>query len=104
MLKDGIYTTTVCPGLMRTGSVRHALFKGRNEAEYAWFSIAAGAPLLTMNADRAAAQILRACRDGRGHVVLSAPARLAALLHAVFPAITGDALAMIDRLLPAADR
>ena len=104
LLKDGIYTTTVCPGLMRTGSVRHALFKGRNEAEYAWFSIAAGAPLLTMNADRAAAQILRACRDGRGHVVLSAPARLAALLHAVFPAITGDALAMIDRLLPAADR
>src|SRR5581483_10654146 len=33
LLKDNIYVTTVCPGLMRTGSPRNAFFKGNNEAE-----------------------------------------------------------------------
>src|SRR5262249_49606137 len=32
---EGIYVTTVCPGLMRTGSPRNALFKGKHRAEYA---------------------------------------------------------------------
>src|SRR5207244_2586733 len=31
--KDGVVVTTVCPGLMRTGSPRNADFKGQNEAE-----------------------------------------------------------------------
>ena len=32
LAKDGIYVTTVCPGLMRTGSPRNALFKGQHRA------------------------------------------------------------------------
>ncbi len=32
LVKDGIYVTTVCPGLMRTGSPRNALFKGDHRA------------------------------------------------------------------------
>ncbi|MFU8816436.1 MAG: SDR family NAD(P)-dependent oxidoreductase, partial [Pseudomonadales bacterium] len=103
LLADGIYTTTVCPGLMRTGSAPHALFKGRNQAEYAWFSVAAAAPLLSMSAERAADQILRACRDGRAHVVLSLPARLGVLIHGVFPAAVIDAVAVVNRMLPDAD-
>src|SRR5262249_50390239 len=35
LARDGIVVTTVCPGLMRTGSPRHAFFKGRHRAEYA---------------------------------------------------------------------
>jgi NAD(P)-dependent dehydrogenase (short-subunit alcohol dehydrogenase family) len=36
LAKDGIRVITICPGLMRTGSPRHATFKGRHRAEYAW--------------------------------------------------------------------
>jgi hypothetical protein len=35
----GIVVTTVCPGLMRTGSPRNATFEGRHRADYAWFAI-----------------------------------------------------------------
>ncbi len=62
--KDGIYVTTVCPGLLRTGSPRNATFKGRHRAEFAWFSISSSLPLLTMSAERAGRQILSACRNG----------------------------------------
>ena len=30
LAKDGIAVITICPGLMRTGSPRHAIFKGRH--------------------------------------------------------------------------
>jgi NAD(P)-dependent dehydrogenase (short-subunit alcohol dehydrogenase family) len=38
LAKDGIAVTTVVPGLMRTGSVVQAMFKGQHEQEYAWFA------------------------------------------------------------------
>src|SRR5690606_33875253 len=49
---SGIRVTTVCPGLMRTGSPRNALFKGRHRAEYAWFAIADSLPLATISSER----------------------------------------------------
>src|SRR4051812_36808463 len=61
LLKDNIYVTTVCPGLMRTGSPRNALFKGNNEAEYAWFSISDALPVVSTGARRAARRIVNAC-------------------------------------------
>src|SRR5205085_11782954 len=73
LLKDGIYVTTVCPGLMRTGSPRNALFKGKNEAEYAWFSISDALPIVSMSAKRAAQQIVDAAARGAAEVVLSRP-------------------------------
>ncbi|HTL17874.1 MAG TPA: SDR family oxidoreductase, partial [Patescibacteria group bacterium] len=33
---ENIFVTTVCPGLMRTGSPRNARFKGKHKLEYAW--------------------------------------------------------------------
>jgi NAD(P)-dependent dehydrogenase (short-subunit alcohol dehydrogenase family) len=53
LAKDGIRVVTICPGLMRTGSPRHALLKGRHRAEYAWFSISDALPLMSMDAERA---------------------------------------------------
>ena len=50
LIKEGIYVTTVVPGLMRTGSPRNATFKGQHHAEYAWFSISDAMPLLSMSA------------------------------------------------------
>lgn len=78
LARDGILITTVCPGLMRTGSPRNAVFKGRHRAESAWFSISAALPVLSMSAERAARRILAACARGEAEVVLSWPARLAA--------------------------
>src|SRR5262249_17300153 len=52
LAKDGIVVTTVCPGLMRTGSPRNALFKGQHRAEYVWFSISDSLPILSMSAEK----------------------------------------------------
>ena len=101
LIKDGVYVTTVCPGLMRTGSPRNALFKGNNEAEYAWFSISDAMPLISMSADRAARQVVDACARGDAEVVLSMPAKIAALIHGLFPDLTMDILGVINRFLPA---
>src|SRR5215467_7069989 len=46
----GIRVTTVTPGLMRTGSQTNAQFKGRHEAEYAWFKVSSSIPGLTVGA------------------------------------------------------
>jgi len=100
LVKDGIYVTTICPGLMRTGSPRHALFKGQHRAEYAWFSIGGSMPLLSMNADRAAQQIINACRYGRADLTLSLPAKLAVWIDALAPELTADATALAARILP----
>ena len=46
LAKDNIYVTTVCPGLMRTGSPRQALVAGAREAEFRWFAALDSLPLL----------------------------------------------------------
>ena len=90
LLKDGIYVTTVCPGLMRTGSPRNAMFKGRHREEYAWFHVSDALPGVTIGAMRAARQIVRACRYGRAEIVLSLPAKIATTLYSLFPGLSGE--------------
>jgi hypothetical protein len=85
---------------MRTGSPRNALFKGDNEAEYAWFSISDALPILSMSAERAARRIVCACLRGEAELVLSAPAKLAVKFHGSCPGITADALALANTILP----
>jgi NAD(P)-dependent dehydrogenase (short-subunit alcohol dehydrogenase family) len=104
LAKDGITVITVCPGLMRTGSPRHALFKGRHRAEYAWFSISDALPGLSMDADRAARQIIDSIRRGEAERVLSAPAKIAAVVRALAPNATAELVARINRLLPPPDQ
>jgi short-subunit dehydrogenase len=100
LAKDGICVTTVCPGLMRTGSPRNALFKGRHRDEYAWFSISDSLPFLSMSAKRAARQIVSACKRSKAEVVLSVPAQLAVTFHQAFPELSARVLAGVNRLLP----
>jgi len=100
LIRYGVYITSVTPGLMRTGSPRNALFKGQHRAEYTWFSIGAGMPLLSMSADRAARQIISACRYGRAKATLSLPAKLAVAMNAIAPELTADALAVTAGMLP----
>lgn len=100
LAKDGILVTTVSPGLMRTGSPRNAIFKGRHKAEYTWFTISDSIPGLSMSADRAATQIIEACRQGTSAVTLSLPAKAAHLFHGLFPGLTSDIMAVVNRVLP----
>jgi len=102
LAKDGILVTTVCPGLMRTGSPRNAFFKGKNRAEYAWFSISDSLPVTSISAERAARAILTACKRGDAEIVLSPQAKLAVKFHALFPGLTADLLGLVNRLLPEA--
>jgi NAD(P)-dependent dehydrogenase (short-subunit alcohol dehydrogenase family) len=101
LAKDGIAVTTVCPGLMRIGSARHAFFKGQHREEHAWFSISSSLPLLTMSAERAARRIVAACKRGDAEVILSVPAQAASAFHGLFPGLTADILGLVNRLLPA---
>src|SRR5205809_1327370 len=102
LARDNIYVTTVAPGMMRTGSHVNAKFKGRHDIEFAWFAASAGAPLLSMDADRAARKILAACRRGQPSLTLTFAARLQVLANALFPNLTGYAMRLINRLLPGA--
>lgn len=103
LAKDGIAVTTVCPGLMRTGSPRNATFKGQNEKEYAWFAISDSLPGLSVSAESAARQILAACKRGDAELVVSLPARAAVLFHGVFPGLTADLAGIVNRMLPGTD-
>jgi len=66
--QHGILVTTASPTLMRTGSAGNATFKGRHRQEYAWFSVGSGLPIVSMDSDRAARQILEACQAGDSDV------------------------------------
>jgi short-subunit dehydrogenase len=98
--KDNIYVTTVCPGLMRTGSPRNATFKGQHREEYAWFAISDSLPIASISARTAAARIVRACRYGKAEVMLSLPTRLATTFHGIFPGLTSELTALMNQLLP----
>jgi NAD(P)-dependent dehydrogenase (short-subunit alcohol dehydrogenase family) len=100
LARDKIYVTTVAPGMMRTGSHVNARFKGKHDAEFAWFSASAGAPLISINADRAARKILAACRRGQPSLTLTFAARTAILGNALFPNLVGYTMKIVNRLLP----
>src|SRR5438046_4323128 len=100
LARDDIYVTTVAPGLMRTGSHVNAKFKGRHDDEFAWFAASAGAPLISMNADRAARKILAACRRGQPSLTLTFAARKIILGNALFPNLTGYLMRLVNRFLP----
>ena len=96
----GITVTTVVPGLMRTGSPRNALFTGDQPAEYRWFALGDSIPLLSMDAERAAARIVSAAQRGKPEIVLTPAAKLAGLVHGVAPGLTVRAATVANRLLP----
>jgi hypothetical protein len=88
--------------MMRTGSHVNAKFKGRHDDEFAWFAASAGAPLISMNADRAARKILAACRRGQPSLTLTFAARAAIFGNALFPNLTGYVMKFVNRFLPGA--
>ena len=100
LAQHGIRVTTVCPGLMRTGSPLNADIKGRHEEEYAWFAIADSTPGLSTSAERAARQILEACRFGDSNLVITLPANIAVLANDAMPSVVAAITALANRMLP----
>jgi NAD(P)-dependent dehydrogenase (short-subunit alcohol dehydrogenase family) len=98
--KDGIVVTTVCPGLMRTGSPRNANFKGKHREEFAWFSISDSLPVTSIKAERAARQIVDACKQGRAELIITVQAKLAIKFDVLFPELSAELMALTNRLLP----
>ena len=96
----GIRVTTVCPGLMRTGSPLNADIKGRHEAEYAWFAISDSLPGLSISAERAASKIIDACRYGDPELTITLPAKLAVRANQLAPALVGRMMMLANKLLP----
>jgi len=102
LAKEDISVTTVSPGLMRTGSHVNAWFKGDRAKEFTWFSLGAAMPFLSMNASRAARQIVDAVGRGQPELTITFQARLAIAAQAVFPNLTAKILKLTNALLPKA--
>ena len=100
LAQENITVTTVYPGLMRTGGPLNASFKGKRPQEYAWFAISDSLPLASIDADRAARQIVDACRRGDAELVVTVQAKLAILARDLAPELFADAMALMNRLLP----
>ena len=100
LAKDNIWVTTVAPGLMRTGSPFNAWFKGDHRGEFAWFTVSDSLPLLTIDAARAARQIVNACRCGDAELVVTWPAKLAVMANALCPSVVALGMKITNGLLP----
>lgn len=102
LAQHDIYVTTVCPGLMRTGSHVNAWFRGQRRKEFSWFALAGASPLLSINSRRAAEKIVRACRDGQEHLTFTLSARLLKVADRLFPNLVAILMKQVNRLLPSA--
>jgi NAD(P)-dependent dehydrogenase (short-subunit alcohol dehydrogenase family) len=102
LAKYNVFVTTVCPGLMRTGSPPNADFIGQPEKEYAWFAISDSLPIATIGAVRAARKIINACVHGDAEIHLGITAKLGAIAQGCAPGVTADMLSVVNRLMPEA--
>lgn len=99
LAKDGIVVTTVCPGMMRTGSHLNAEFKGQHDKEYAWFALGNSLSMFSMNAESAAEAILDACARGDAEAVLSLPAQVAVAAQALFPNLIAELMTLAEQFV-----
>lgn len=100
LFKDGVLVTTVCPGVIRTGSHVQANFKGRQTEEYTMFKLAGVLPG-TPDAATAARLILDAMRHGDPQLTFPLQMRLAHMANALFPNTAGFFLGVLNRFMPA---
>jgi NAD(P)-dependent dehydrogenase (short-subunit alcohol dehydrogenase family) len=101
--RDGITVTTIVPGLMRTGSYLNAEFAGeaeKRDATYRLFSAMSSLPLLTVDAELAAHQFVRAIKRGDAYFIYPPQYNLIARIHGMAPATTMAAMGLAARLMP----
>jgi short-subunit dehydrogenase len=97
-----VTVTTVVPGLMRTGSHLQARFTGQAGKEFTWFGLGASLPLISMDAERAAHQIVEAVRTRRAEIILTPLGQVAARAAGLVPGLTSGILHLVQQAaLPA---
>ena len=95
----GIRVTTVCPGLMRTGSQVRAKFVGNTKKEQAWFDLGAKTPGIAASVSTAAGDIFRAQQRGAAEITITPQAWLAARINGLAPGLTSIAGSLANQLL-----
>jgi hypothetical protein len=85
---------------MRTGSFVNALFKGNQQKEFSWFSILSSLPLLSIDAEKAAARVVKAALRNEPELILSLPANAAVRTAGMAPGLLSHALGLTARILP----
>jgi hypothetical protein len=89
---------------MRTGSPGNAMVKGQHGREYVWFAVSDSSPLASASAEQAARAILNAARHGDARLTITPQAKIAVALHALFPEMFADVMALMTKLLPNATK
>jgi short-subunit dehydrogenase len=102
--KDNIYITTIVPWLMRTGSYVNAYFQKGNKEEFKLFSFMSTAPLLTIDAERAAKKIIAAIKAKKVQKVVGIQARVAMEVDHFLPELTTKLFGIVSRIIPASHR
>ncbi len=99
-----VTVTTVVPGLMRTGSHVNAEFAGRRDEEFTWFGLGASLPVISMDAERAARQIVAGVAQRRSEIFLTPAGQVVSRVAQVVPEVTTAVLHAVQNLmLPAPD-
>ena len=99
LAREGVKVTTVCPGLLRTGSHVQAKFKGQHDKEFDWFATSDNVPGFSVSAEYAAGKIVEACRRGTPELTFPLQMRAAVIAQAIFPNLTSHILALANRFL-----
>ena len=87
--------------VMSPTSTMFALFQPNQPSTSDAVSFAsASLPLFSIRAERAARQILAACRRGDAELIITTQARVAVLARTLAPRLIGSAMSMANRLLP----
>jgi len=100
LVDDGIFVTTVCPGLVRSGSTPNALFKGQQEKEKVMFETMANMPIITVSPDKLARKIVSAMQHGDPELILPWPAKLQAKMHGLLPSLTAEFVTVLNAFMP----
>lgn len=97
---DGVYVSTICPGLMRTGSPPQANFKGRYEEEFTNFTTLDHLPIFSVSPTRIARKIVDALQYGDAELSSPFYARWLGALHGMAPNLSAEIVSLINGLMP----
>jgi NAD(P)-dependent dehydrogenase (short-subunit alcohol dehydrogenase family) len=100
LARDGIRVTTIVPGFMRTGSYLRARFKPPRRAEFSWFALGSALPGVSVDAERAAREIVGAIRRGDTERSIGLLSTVSWRFHGLYPAVTTKLLGLANRALP----
>ena len=96
----GVRVTTVTPGLLRTGSPKHAKVVGNRAEEFRWFNLGDSLPGVSRDAYAAADRVLRGVETAETEFSITPQAALAARLGQLSPAVTAWISSLANQTLP----